>query len=76
MRFIVFRELKDVGKNVVDRIYPVVNMKSFEFDKTNKVFKIRHTDDSWHTITTEDASYNGRVFENLISSIKDKVVFK
>lgn len=75
MRFIVFRELKDVGKNVVDRIYPVANMKSFEFDKTNKVFKIRHTDDTWHTITME-GDYNGRVFENMISSIKDKVVFK
>lgn len=75
MRFIVFRELKDVGKNVVDRIYPVANMKSFEFDKTNKVFKIRHTDDTWHTIITE-GDYNGRVFENMISSIKDKVVFK
>lgn len=75
MRFIIFRELKDVGNKVVDRIYPVANLKYFQYDKTTKLFKIRHTDDTWHTITSE-GNFNERAFEEMISSIKDKVVFK
>ncbi len=75
MRFVVFRGLKDFGNKVVDRVYPIANMKYFEYDKTNKIFKIRYNDDSWQTITSDDLS-NEKVFEFLISSIKDKVVFK
>lgn len=75
MRFIVFRGLKDVGNKIVDRIYPISNMKYFEYDSTAKVFKIRYTDDSWHTIISDDLS-NEKMFEYLISSIKDKAVFK
>lgn len=75
MRFIVFRELKDVGNKIVDRIYPIANLKYIQYEKETKVFKIRHTDDTWHTITN-DGLTNEREFENFITSIKDKVVFR
>ena len=75
MRFIVFKGLKDVGNKVVDRIYPISNMKYFEYDSTKKVFKICYNDDSWQTINSDDL-YNQKIFEHLLASIKDKVVFK
>ena len=75
MRFIVFRGLKDFGNKVVDRIYPISNMKYFEYDKAKKVFKIRYNDDSWQTINSDDL-HNEKMFEFLISNIRDKVIFK
>ena len=75
MRFIVFRGLKDFGNKVVDRIYPIANMKYFEYDKEKKLFKICYNDNSWQTITSDDLS-NEKMFEYLMTSIKDKVVFK
>ena len=70
----MFRGLKDANK-IVDRLYPIANMKYFEYDSVQKVFKIRYTDDSWQTINSDDL-YNQKMFEYLLTSIKDKVVFK
>lgn len=77
MRFIVFDNLKHASK-VVTRVYPFQNMNYFQYDKANKIFKIQHTDGSWHTITNEgpEVLRNEKMFEYLVSSIKDKVVFK
>jgi hypothetical protein len=75
MRFIVFRGLKDFGNKVVDRVYPIANMKYFEYDKAKKTFKICYNDNSWQTINIDDLS-NEKMFEYLITNIKDKVVFK
>lgn len=74
MRFIVFRGLKNAGR-VVDRMYPIANMKFFEYEKENQTFKIKWNDGSWQTIKSDDV-YNEKVFEYLLSSIKDKVIFK
>lgn len=77
MRFIVFENLKHASK-VVTRVYPFQNMSFFQYDKANKVFKIQYTDGSWHTITNEGSEVmrNEKMFEYLVSSLKDKVTFK
>lgn len=77
MRFIVFENLKHASK-VVTRVYPFQNMSYFQYDKANKIFKIQYMDGSWHTITNEglDITRNEKMFEYLVSSLKDKVTFK
>lgn len=76
-RFIVFENLKHFG-NTVTRLYPMQKMSYFQYDKLNKVFRIQYTDGSWHTINNEGADVirNEKMFEHLIGSIKDKIVFK
>ena len=77
MRFIVFENLKHLGTSVT-RMYPVQNMSYFQYDKLNKVFRIQYTDGSWHTINNEgfDITRNEKMFDQLISCLKDKIVFK
>ena len=77
MRFIIFENLKHL-KDVVTRVYPVQNVKYFQYDKTKKMFKIHHTDGTWHTIDNEGSEVlrNERMFDYFVSSLKDKVTFK
>ena len=77
MRFIVFENLKHFGQTVT-RVYPFQNMAHFQYDAANKVFRISYLDGSWHTINNEGADVlrNEKIFDYLVSSIKDKVVFK
>lgn len=77
MRFIVFENLKHFG-NTVTRVYSLNNMSYFHYDKLNKVFRIQYTDGSWHTIenTGDNAIRNEKMFDYLISSLKDKITFK
>lgn len=77
MRFVVFENLKHFG-SVVTRLYPVHNMNYFQYDKLSKTFRIQYADGSWHTIKNEgeDVLRNERMFDHLITNIKDKIVFK
>ena len=77
MRFIVFENLKHYAQTVT-RVYPMHNMSFFQYDKINKVFKIQYTDGSWHSINNEGSEVlrNEKMFEYLVSSLKDKIVFK
>lgn len=77
MRYIVFENLKHLG-TVVTRMYPTHNMSYFQYDKMNKVFRVQYVDGSWHTINNEglETIRNEKMFDQLISSLKDKIVFK
>ena len=77
MRFIVFENLKHI-KTSVTRVYPIQNMNYFQYDKVNKIFKIQNIDGSWHTITNDgnEITRNEKMFEYLVSSLKEKVTFK
>lgn len=76
MRFIVFENLKHFTKTVT-RVYPVHNVNFFQYDKANKIFKIQHTDGSWHTITNTEPELitNEKAFDSLIKMLPDKVTF-
>lgn len=77
MRFIVFDNLKHAS-TVVTRVYPFQNMSFFQYDKANKIFKIQYLDGSWHTIENigNEVSNNEKMFDSLVTSLKNRVVFK
>lgn len=77
MRFIVFENLKHLSSTVT-RIYPVQNIAYFEYDKIGKLFKIQHVNGSWHTIKNDgdEVVRNAKVFENFLTTLKDKIVIK
>lgn len=77
MRVIIFENLKHFA-DTVTRVYPLQNIKYFQYDKVKKVFRIDHIDGSWHTITNdgEEIMRNEKMFEYFYKDLKDKVVFK
>lgn len=77
MRFIVFENLKHAASTVT-RVYPVHNIKYFEYDKAKKMFKFAHVDGTWHTITNDGPEIlrNERVFEQVVALLREKATFK